>query len=212
MEAADVAPPDQLFLRQDVAVAHDLLVGRALLLVDKVADQKIQLLVALHKPADGLEDPVIGFLVDPVVRVHHLEEYAGGVLKAGADSAAVTAVFLVDRSADGGIFFLVGIRDLSRVVLDRTIVHDQDLDVLAPVQKRFDAVVHIGRAVVARYCNTQKFHFISPLSSSGISSAGSHIISSSRLLRHRSPSCRKGSAYIRRNTPSAAAQKQGIKR
>ena len=73
------------------------------------------------------------------------------------DALAVTAVLLMDGLDDGGIFGSVLIADGGGVILDGTIVHQNDLGLLACAQQRFDAVTHIGCGIVAGHGKGDKF-------------------------------------------------------
>ena len=94
----------------------------ALLLVDKVADQKIQLRVLCRKVAEGRKNLVVALGIDPVIGIDHLEKDAARVFKTGHNRGAVSAVHLVQGAADIRVFPLVAVRDFSGVVLLRAVV------------------------------------------------------------------------------------------
>ena len=73
------------------------------------------------------------------------------------DALAVTAVLLMDGLDDGGVLCGVLVADGGGVILDGTIVHQNDLGLLACAQQRFDAVTHIGCRVVAGHGKGDKF-------------------------------------------------------
>ena len=152
-EKLHVAPAKYLVLGKRSVIAHHLLALCPLFLVDKVGHQHVQGLPAVHKAAQGLQHLGVGLLVDPVVAVHHLEKDAGGISQACVHRLAVAAVLLVDRLADGGVFPGILVRDLGGAVPGGTVVHDNDLHLLAAGQERLNTVFHIRLRIVAWNCN-----------------------------------------------------------
>lgn len=147
-ERVDLLPGDGLALGQRVAVADDVLVRRADLVIDVVADQKIDGLLFGALRAQRGEHARIGVRVDPVVRIDDLEIHARRVGKAGHDRVAVSAVFLVDRADNTGIAALVVVCDFGGAVL-RAVVDNQDLDLVAAGQQALYGLVKIRLGVVA---------------------------------------------------------------
>ena len=135
------------------SVLHHFAVGGAFLVIDEVADQKIELLVSLFgtELSESIQDRLIGACLDLVVAVDHFKEHSGRVLKARVDSAAVPFVGLVDRPYDAGIFLLQRIGDLRRIIF-RSVVDHQDLHFVSPDEQGTDAVFHIILRVVTRDC------------------------------------------------------------
>ena len=56
----------------------------------------------------------------------------------------MSAIFLMDGPTDARIIFLVFIGNLRGPILGGTVVHDQDLHLIAAGQQGVDAVSHIG--------------------------------------------------------------------
>ena len=104
-----------------------------------------------------------GAAIEPIVGVDHLEVQAGRVGKPGVHRLSMPAVFLMDGLDDAGVALLPCVGFLSRAVLGRAVVDDDDLDVVktglpTASQQRFNAFVHVFRGVVARNGERDGFH------------------------------------------------------
>lgn len=104
---------------------------RSLLLVNEIADQHIQSLVAIDKPSQCGKHFFISVLVHPVVTIYDLIINALGIPESCVDCLAMSAIFLMDGPADARIIFFIFIGNLRGTVLGGTIVHDQDLHFIA---------------------------------------------------------------------------------
>ena len=160
LEVLHLIPGEDLSRRHRMAVLHGLLVLCPLLLIDKVRDQHIQLFIFPDKPAQGVKHLPVSIAVHPVVAVHHLEKHAVRILQAGIDRFTVAAVLLVDGPADIRILRLILPRNLQGVVLLGTVIHDDNLHLLAARKQRLDAVSHIFRGIVTRNRNCQNLHIL----------------------------------------------------
>ena len=138
-----VLPGKQLVLRQDMPIIHDLLAFFPLFLIDKVADQHVQYPAYTGLLPQRIQYLAIRFFLDPVIAVHHFEIKACGILNTCVHRSAVSAVFLVYHLHNGGILGCVRIRDFRRAVLLRTVVHYDDLHVLAAGQQGINTFAHI---------------------------------------------------------------------
>ena len=148
-EAADGVPGDDLVGGEYVFIPHHLLGIVLHVLIDVVGDEHV------HRGGHGGELPQLGHhlaqgvRVQPVVGVHHLIIQAPGVADALIDPFAVAAVLLMDGPDDVrvlcGPFVALG----GGVVFGGTVVHQDDLRVLPGGEQGFDAMVHIGRGIVA---------------------------------------------------------------
>ena len=56
----------------------------------------------------------------------------------------MTAVLLMDRTADTRIACLVLVRDLGGVVLGGSVIYDQDLHLISTRKQGLNAVSHVG--------------------------------------------------------------------
>ena len=149
-EVAHVHPAEQAVLREDVGVAHGVAGVVLHMLVDVVADHQVGGGAAGHQSLQLGQHGLQGGGVQPVVAVHDLVIQAGGVPDALIHALAVAAVLLMDGLDDGGVLGGVFIADGRGLVLDGTVVHQDDLGLLPGGEQGLDAVAHIGRRVVAR--------------------------------------------------------------
>ena len=151
-EKTHILPVKELILGKCCPVVHDLFAFCPLFFVYEIAYQHIQGIFLgfrfLITAQDG-EDFLKSFFIYPVIAVYYLKESAGGIAQAGIDCFTVAAVFLVDSPADVRITGSVFIGDLSRSVLGRPIVHDQNFDLRSSGKKSLDAVTHIVFGIVA---------------------------------------------------------------
>ena len=156
-EVPDVHPVKQALLREHVGVAHGMAGAVLHMLVHIVADHQIRRGAAFHQRGQALQHLFQGVGVQPVVAVHYLVVQAGGVADALIDALAVAAVLLMDGLDDSGVLCGVLVADGGGIILDRAVVHQNDLGLLACGQQRFDAVTHIGCGIVAGYGKGDKF-------------------------------------------------------
>ena len=156
-EVPDVHPVEQAVLREHVGVAHGMAGAVLHMLVHIVADHQIRRGAAGYQRGQTLQHLLQGVGVQPVVAVHYLVVQAGGVADALIDALAVAAVLLMDGLNDGGVLCGVLVADGGGVILDGTIVHQNDLGLFTCAQQRFDAVTHIGCRVVAGHGKGDKF-------------------------------------------------------
>ena len=185
-------PAEQAVLGEDVGVAHGVAGAVLHMLIDVVADHQVRCGAAGHQGGQLCQHLLQGIGVQPVVTVHHLVVQAGGVADALVDALAVAAVLLMDGLDDGGVLGGIFVADGRGLVLDGTVVHQNDLGLLACGQQRFDAVAHVGCRVVAGDRKGDKFLHNKRCSfffESGTASAGmercSLIIAFSRLKSYR---------------------------
>ena len=109
-------PGENLIHRKAVAILHDSLLGSALFLVYKIADQKIHRLWSSCKIFQCLKNFFIGFPMYPVITVHNFKVKTAGIAQPGVYRLTVSAVFLMNGFYDRGIFFRIIIGDLRRSV------------------------------------------------------------------------------------------------
>ena len=154
---AHVHPSEEPVLREDVGVA-DGVAGVVLhMLVHVVADHQIGGGAAgregLQLGQHGLE----GGGVEPVVAVHDLVVQAGGVPDALIDALAVAAVLLMDGLDNGGVLLGIFVADGGGLVLDGTVVHEDDLGLFSGGEQGLDAVTHISGRIIAGDCKCDQF-------------------------------------------------------
>ena len=148
-EVAHMHPAEQPVLREHIGIAHRMAGAVLHVLVHIVADHQVRGGVVLHQNRQLIQHLFQGLGVQPVVTVHHLVVQARGVADALVHALAVAAVLLMDGLDDGGVFGGVFVADGRGLVLDRAVIHQNDLCPLAGRQQRLDAVAHISRRVVA---------------------------------------------------------------
>ena len=170
-EASCTVPVDELAFWERHVVVHDLFVFCALFLINEVGNQHIQRHIVMDKFAQRIQNLHIRLFVDPVIAVHDLIIDARRIAQSRIDGLAVTTVFLMNRPANPRIVSLILIGNLRRIIFCGTVIHDQDLHLIAARQQGFDAVTHICRRIVARNRYRQQFHWFifSQNSSSSIS-------------------------------------------
>ncbi len=142
-EVSHILPGKLPIHRQGALVLDHLVALLALLVIDIVAQQHVELRVGLGKAAQRIEDLAVGRCLQMVIAVDDLEEGAGRVLDARVDRRAVAAVLLVDDPDNVRIQHLILIRNFRRMVL-RSVIDDDDLHVLAADQQRIDALFHVA--------------------------------------------------------------------
>ena len=103
----------------------------------------------------------IGIFFYPVVTVYHFKINSGRIFNSGVDRRAVSAVFLMDRLYDRRIFCRIFVCDFGGVIL-RTVVDNQNFNILSPRKQRFDAMCHIILRIIAGNCNRKQFHSVVP--------------------------------------------------
>ena len=163
-EMAYLVPRELLAHREHVAVVHHDACVLVHLFVHVVSHDQVGGVFTLDLPTQVVHHAQHGHIVEPIVGIDHFEVQAGCFGEAVVDRAAMTAVLLVDSANDPGVpgFPLVGL--LARIVLLRTVVDKDDLDVVAAAKQRFDALVHIGRRIVARDGERDGLHVQNPSS------------------------------------------------
>ena len=149
LEAPDVLPAEHPAHREYVAVGHDPLGVVLHVLIDVVGYHQIHQLAVPDKLAQLVQHLTQGVHVQPVVGIHYLIIDSPGIADALVDPLAVAAVGLVDGPDNVGVLFGVAVADGGGVVLGGAVVHQNNLDVLPPLEQGLDAVVHVGRRVVA---------------------------------------------------------------
>ena len=148
--------------RQRAGVAHHVLVPGPHFVVNIIADHHVHRRRAAGQGGQFFQHPGKGFLIQPVVRIHHLEIRPRSRPEAGHDRGTVAAVFLVDRPHDLGIALRVFIGNGGRGV-PGPVVHDEDLQLIPPRvrdrKQRIHRVGHIVLGIIAGNGNGQKLQW-----------------------------------------------------
>ena len=161
MEMSDIFPAKHTVFRQDMFITHHLFAAFPLFFVNKVADQKIKCIHTAGQLSQLFQNGEIGIFFYPVVTVYDFKINSGRIFNSGVDRRAVSAVFLMDRLYDRRIFCRIFVCDFGGVVL-RTVVDNQNLNILSPRKQRFDAMCHIILRIIAGNCNRKQFHSVVP--------------------------------------------------
>ena len=93
--------------------------------------------------------------IHPVIAVHHLKENACGIFKSCVHRFPMPAVFLVDGTADSGIFPGITVSNLSCPVFGGSVIHNDDFHFLPARKQGVDTVLHIAFRVIAGDCHSQ---------------------------------------------------------
>ena len=141
-EMPHIIPPENLILRQRIAVMDTFLMGRAHLLVDKIRYQHINLLTLIVKVAKQRQDSAQRLFVYPVVAVHHFKIFPPGSAKPLVDRISMAAVFFIYHPDNSGVFFHIFVGDFRRTIR-RTVVYDENLDLIPARQDTFNRPLHI---------------------------------------------------------------------
>ena len=131
----DIIPAEDLVLRKDIAISHRNALAFIDFLVDIIRDHQIGRLGKICLRTDEGHDGLHGFFVQPIVGIDHLEIKALSCGKASIHRAAMTSVFLMDRTDHIRVLGHKAIADLRSVVLRGTIVNEDDLDIVAQRQQ-----------------------------------------------------------------------------
>ena len=150
-EPADLIPGEDLVLWEYIGVPHHLLGVVLHVLVDIVGDEQVHRLLHGGKLPQLVQGGGQSLLVQPVIGIHHLVVQAAGPAQALVDPLAVAAVLLVNGLDNGRIFGRVFVADGRGVVFGGAVIHQNDLYILPAGEQRVDAVIHIGRRIVAGY-------------------------------------------------------------
>ena len=151
--------PAELFLgREHVEVSHHRARALVHLLVDIVADDEVGCMISVKLRAKIGHDLAHRVLIEPVVGVDDLEVQALGSSESGVHGSTMAPVFLMDGTDNARVGLLPSVSLLGGVVFCRTVVDDDDLDVVTAGQKRLDAFVHVGGGVVARHRERDGLH------------------------------------------------------
>ncbi len=179
-ENAHLAPAELAPLGKDVLVAHDGARSVEHLLVNVVGDDEIGRILELHLKPQILHHGRHRVGVEPIVRIDHFEVTRRSPGKPRIDRRAVPAVLLVDRLDDVGMTSLPFIRLLGGVVLRRTVVDDEDLDIVTAREEGFYAFVHVIGGIVARYRERERFHSALPIPKPAPTQGGMHVAPQAR--------------------------------
>ena len=157
-----VIPADDPVCRKCMVEIHDMLSEDTCpdLVIDKVRQHHIDrrtLLLKGLQPRDHLQKHSG---IHPVVRVNHAEISPGRMLDTGIDSPAMSLVFLMNGPHNSRILRLIPLRDLQCIVLRRSIINHQDLNIILARQKRSDTLLHVGCRIVAGDCHCQDLSHI----------------------------------------------------
>ena len=98
-------------------VIHHLFPLCSLFLINKVSYQHIKGFLTVYKPSQSFQNLLVCLLVDPVITVYYLKKYTRSIFKTCIYRLTVSAVFLMDCTADPRIFSLIFIGDLWCTVL-----------------------------------------------------------------------------------------------
>ena len=148
-EPPDLLPAEHPVPGKYVPVVHHPLGVVLHMLIHVVADEHVHRLFVPDELAQLVQGLAEGGHVHPVVGVHHLVVDPPGVAEALVDSLPVAAVGLVDGPDDVRILLRVPVADGGGVVLGGAVVHQDDFNVVAPLEQGVHTVLHIGRRVVA---------------------------------------------------------------
>ena len=131
-------PAKDLVCRETVSVLHDFFTGSTLLLIDKIADEKIHRIGSAGKIIKCLQDLIVSVLIYPVIAVHNFEIKSCCVFDSCVHCLSMAAVFLMDGFYDGWIFLGIIICNLGSTVTG-TIIYNDDLYFLSSDQQGIDA-------------------------------------------------------------------------
>ena len=154
-EKLHVIPSEYLVLWKCRVIFHHFFPSGPFLLIDKVGNQHVQGLSPVYKAPQGIKNLYICLLIDPVVAVHHLKENACGIFKSCVHRFPMPAVFLVDGTADSGIFPGIPVSNFSCPVFGGSVIHNDDFHFLPACKQGVDTVLHIAFRVVAGDCHSQ---------------------------------------------------------
>ena len=152
-ETLGVLPPELPFRRKHVAITHRGMRAFVNLLVYVVRYDEVGRLGYIDLRTHVIEHLFERIAIEPVIRIHDLEIQPCRVRKAGVDRFAVPSVRLMNRFDDRWMAFLPLVGAHRGVVFGRTVVDDDDFDVIALVDAghdRLDAGIHVGGRVIAR--------------------------------------------------------------
>ena len=123
---AHILPAKDSVLGKHMGITDGVLSIILHMLIDVIADEQVHKLALVHPLPDGMEHllQVIGFY--PVIRVHHLIIYAGGVTDALIDALAMASVRLMDHPNDVRMLCGIAVSNGRRFV-GRTVVYQNDL-------------------------------------------------------------------------------------
>ena len=88
----------------------------SLLVIDKIADQKIDLLLSILILSELIQYTLKRAGLDLVITVHDFEIQTGSIFKTCVDGSSVSLVGLMDRPYDPGIPLFEPVCDLCRIV------------------------------------------------------------------------------------------------
>ncbi len=149
---AHVAPCKNLACHKRGRIFHDFFTFCALLLVDKIRDQKVQRLIGTRNLPQRIQNLFISIGIHPVIAVHNLEKQPVCMCNPCIYRFAVPAVFLMDCFYNVRISFRICIRNFGCHIL-RSVVHHQNLHILPAGQQRLYTTLHIVLGIVTWYCN-----------------------------------------------------------
>ena len=131
------------------------------MVIDVVADHQIHLFAAVVPVFQIIQQTAQGPGIQPVIRIHHLEVFAGGIAQSLVHAFAVTRVGLMHHLDDVRILFVIAVCDLGSAVTG-TIVHQYDLHPVSTGEQCFNAAVHIAFGVIAGYRKCNVLHIVLP--------------------------------------------------
>ncbi len=102
---ADIIPPEDLVLRQCIAVVNTFLMRCPCLLIYEIRHKHIYLFPVFFQVPDEREYPLQCFFVDPVIAVHHFKIFPLSSAKTCIDGITVASVLFINNSDNIGIVF-----------------------------------------------------------------------------------------------------------
>ena len=138
--------------RKAVSVFHDTVAVLVFLVVDKVADQKVEGLFIAGKIPEHIKNALVGAGTDLIITVDNLKIQSRRIFDPCIDRSSMSLVGLVDRPDHTGMLCFKTIGDF-RCSVFRAVIHDQDLHLVPSDKKRADAVFHIRFRIIAGNSN-----------------------------------------------------------
>ena len=127
---SDIMPCKISILREYIAVAHNFLMMCSLLIVDKIRYQHIQLITVSKRLFHYIEQLLICSFIYPVVTVNNLKKSSCGIGKPGIHRFAMPTVFLMYSLYNSRIFLCISVGDSCRVILCRTVIDNNNFNIL----------------------------------------------------------------------------------
>ena len=150
---ADFIPGERTVLGERAFKSHDGLLVGVFPVENVICKEQIDfrtLLLKVFKYSDYLKKD---FGISPVIRVYVLEKDSRCFLNACIDGSAVACVLLMDGADYSGILIFVSLRDLKSIILGRSVINDEDLNIVSARKQRLNARLHVRRGIITRNRN-----------------------------------------------------------